>query len=267
MNYKFDNSLADSTRRNADAAVFHNSAFATAENSKPLHALRTFFQDASSDDFGYVDFGNPADVQALTDKITIAFWLKSVFASGTTAPLLNKWENGTGFYIGSVVTNPTTLERNVIWKISSTELISTRPVPADFSWQHIVCVYDGAQLKVYQDGALSGSVPYSGNIPATTVNMLMGRQADGLSTARSTGVLDELRIYNRALSDDEIRALHNHEAWPSATARCAKTTLLTSPPCPYPVPAFNGQGRKPILRHRRTLSSVRQQHRMRALIP
>lgn len=243
MHYTFDNNLVDSTGRNANANRFLQTLYTTDRYSKSNSAIRLTFSDQALDDYGYVDFGNPVDLQNLTDKVTISIWIRRDFAVGTTSPLINKWESGNGFYIGSIVTNPSNVERKVLWKISSTQMISDQPIPSDFSWHHIVCVYNGAELQVYQNGIFAGSTPCTGNIPATTVNMLMGRQADGLSTARFTGVMDDLRIYNRDLSADEIKALYNASMAFDNTPVCEGATInLSTVPVPGATFQWSGPG-------------------------
>lgn len=227
MHYKFSRNLADSTGRNPDASMFERTLYIPDKNSKPTSALGLSFT-IGADDFGYVDFGNPTDLQTLTNKVTISVWMQRTLAIGT-GPLINKWQSGNGFYIGTIVTNPnhpSGVERKVLWKISSTQIISNQPIPFNNDWHHIVCVYNGSELQVYQNGVFAGSTPCTGNIPATTVNMLMGRQADGLSSERFSGSVDELRIYNRALRPDEIKTIYNDESVAfSNSPVCAESTI------------------------------------------
>jgi hypothetical protein len=64
--------------------------------------------------------------------------------------------------------------------------------------------YDGSMLRIYRNGALDSSVTVSGAI-ATSSNPLRlgGNQIWGEYFA---GRLDDVRIYNRALSASEIQA-------------------------------------------------------------
>ncbi len=71
------------------------------------------------------------------------------------------------------------------------------------TWHHIVGVYDGTKLKIYVDGKLGNQTNRSGLIDSSAGNTLNFR---GNSLV---GSIDEVRIYNRALSDMEIRAMYN----------------------------------------------------------
>ena len=76
----------------------------------------------------------------------------------------------------------------------------------DGKW-HLVCgTYDGKALKFYADGAEIGSVKASGAI------MTSGQAPAYIGSAKGSeeffpGGIDDVRIYNRALSPDEIKKL------------------------------------------------------------
>src|SRR3989339_2146970 len=71
------------------------------------------------------------------------------------------------------------------------------------SWHHLIGTYDGATVKLYQDGTLAGQTSATGNIDVNGNPLIIGRQ--GTSPAgRFDGVIDEVKIYNRALSASEV---------------------------------------------------------------
>ncbi len=74
-------------------------------------------------------------------------------------------------------------------------------------WYHAVGVYDGTTVKVYLNGE-SGS----GNSLIPNQTLYAGGSIDvgGITlTNRMYGKIDDVRIYNRALSDSEIKSLYN----------------------------------------------------------
>jgi len=75
-------------------------------------------------------------------------------------------------------------------------------------WNHLVGTYDGTTLRIYVDGVLAGSTVAVGTIDATTLDSLIGVH-NSLATNFFNGLLDDVRIYNRALSNDEIKQLYN----------------------------------------------------------
>ena len=66
------------------------------------------------------------------------------------------------------------------------------------AWQHIVGTFDGQNIKIYVNGELVGQVASDRTKVAHASKLYAGR---GLA-----GVLDELKVYNRALSPEEIAA-------------------------------------------------------------
>jgi hypothetical protein len=74
-------------------------------------------------------------------------------------------------------------------------------------WVHLAFVCDGTKTLLYVNGARSDSV-------TVAIAMPLGRMGDGVAFADPPAAsLDEVRIYSRVLSDDEIAAL-----WEEPTA-------------------------------------------------
>ena len=69
-----------------------------------------------------------------------------------------------------------------------------------YEWCHIACSYDGTTLKCYLDGAETDSTPM-GEIHSSADPVLIG--SDGWKSDW-TGGIDDVRIYDRGLSADEI---------------------------------------------------------------
>jgi uncharacterized membrane protein len=73
-------------------------------------------------------------------------------------------------------------------------------------WTHIVGVYNGQNLTMYVNGTLqSAASALTGSVNNSVYNLTIGRQSD-IDDAFFNGSIDEVRIYSRALSADEIRA-------------------------------------------------------------
>jgi hypothetical protein len=79
-------------------------------------------------------------------------------------------------------------------------------LPPDLEWHHFAATYDGTTICWYGDGSLITQADHTLN---TTDNVQIGR-----STTYFPGLIDDVRIYNRALTPTEIS---NMAASPKAT--------------------------------------------------
>lgn len=81
-------------------------------------------------------------------------------------------------------------------------------LPLD-TWVHVAGTWDGEVLRVYVNGALDGSKARGGTITQRSTTSSIGyRIPPGESSQRFSGMLDELRLYRRALSAGEIESLY-----------------------------------------------------------
>ncbi|HNR81720.1 MAG TPA: LamG domain-containing protein, partial [Candidatus Pacearchaeota archaeon] len=74
-------------------------------------------------------------------------------------------------------------------------------------WHHLVLTWDAGVFWGYQDGVLIDSKSFSGTATATIVGI--GRHASGGSSDYYDGDVDGVKIYNRALSEEEVRYHYN----------------------------------------------------------
>jgi hypothetical protein len=72
------------------------------------------------------------------------------------------------------------------------------------TWTHLATTYDGVTLRLYVNGSLVGSRDIAGGIHTSSSPLRLGGNA--IWGEYFGGRLDEVRIYNRALSQTEIQA-------------------------------------------------------------
>jgi len=75
-------------------------------------------------------------------------------------------------------------------------------------WNHVVMVYNGATVSVFKNGVFVSSTPQTGNIVNTAVSVMIGQ--NGNSGEYFNGQIDDVRIYNRALTDTEVAELYQY---------------------------------------------------------
>jgi hypothetical protein len=96
--------------------------------------------------------------------------------------------------------------------------ITILPYPSSSSslsighWYHGAIVYDGTNVKFFIDGILDNTLTVSGSLHSFTSALLqIGSSDDGTDQFR--GDIDDIRVYNRALSNSEIQALYHEGGW------------------------------------------------------
>ncbi|UCE74831.1 MAG: right-handed parallel beta-helix repeat-containing protein, partial [Methanomassiliicoccales archaeon] len=73
-------------------------------------------------------------------------------------------------------------------------------------WNHVVVQKEDTSLRMYIDGALVNSATGSANIAGTPIDMYIGYSSYNFQSFN--GTIDELMIYDYALSEDEIAELY-----------------------------------------------------------
>ena len=88
-----------------------------------------------------------------------------------------------------------------------TEVFSSRR-PVAGQWYQVVSTYDGSQHKLYVNGVLESFESFSGTIRTTNGPLQFGQTAVASIPNNLRGHLDEVALYNRALSATEIQSTY-----------------------------------------------------------
>jgi len=83
------------------------------------------------------------------------------------------------------------------------------------NWYFLVGTYDGSYVKLYVNGELIGSESASGSIDYYGQNAYIAKFSNVDSF--TPGTIDDIRIYDRALSESEIQQLYNPPISPTTT--------------------------------------------------
>lgn len=210
--YKFDNdttavvhdtsaSALDGTLVNADPATAYVPG--TTGKKKALNLV------ASSRQFVDVPQGNALDV----NRFTLAALVR--YTGVQTPDTLDRWEvlEKAGAYWLNIRTNGHIraggffggCANSRFWKFFD----STGTVPTN-TWAHVAATYNGSKLTIYINGVASGSLNVTGTTCANDEPLAVGAKnapAKGLLEAFWDGQLDDVRVYNKALTATAIAAL------------------------------------------------------------
>lgn len=154
-----------------------------------------------------VDLGS-MDVSG--SAITISAWMRADDFDVSDARLVSKASgvNEADHYWMLSTINTAGLRFRLKTDGTTSTLISADNVVASGQWYHVSVVYDGLEMKIYRNAELVASTPKTGNISTSgAVPAAIGDQPQG---ARAfDGLIDDVRIYNRALSSADIKALYD----------------------------------------------------------
>ena len=198
--YKLDGDGADYSKHQNHGKVYGvipvNDRFGNSNSAM-------FFNDSLS----CIDIGDKP-IFNLTTAISISVWINASEIQNGWGAIANKWYSinyhGNGYYLGI---NPDGLLLK--WKVSRDYIESPTSIPTN-EWVHIVTTYDSDSIKMYINNKLINKVPFTSNYFDNNVPFRIGSQS--LMQVLDTGfhgAIDDLRLYNRVLTKDEIEELFN----------------------------------------------------------
>jgi hypothetical protein len=92
-----------------------------------------------------------------------------------------------------------------IWSASNPSISGPTLVGYD-EWHHVAGTYDGERINVYLDGSVDATVATTSPIGVNAANVLIGENPEAAGR-NWDGMIDDVRLYNRALSQAEISEL------------------------------------------------------------
>jgi len=108
-------------------------------------------------------------------------------------------------------------------------------------WYHLFATYDGETLRLYVDGEeVANNTSPSGNIDDNTGPLGLGTRVTQATFAPFYGIIDDVRIYNRALTATEIAQLANILTYRGFTE--AKAPFDTNTSIAVPIPTGTSAG-------------------------
>ena len=139
------------------------------------------------------------------NSVSINFWIKvEQFFERESYPLSHgNWENRWKVSL----TN-----KHIRWTVKTNtgtkDLDSETELDAD-SLYNVTVLYDGSDYEIYINGELDAFSTFSGQILTTTIDLMMGQVLPGNNQYNFNGVLDDIRIYNYAISYSDIQSLYD----------------------------------------------------------
>ena len=194
--YRFDGDASDSSGNNLHGT----------EVGDPTYDAGVFGQAISLDGDGdYVDCGLAPEFD-ITDFITFTYWIKVAAFDRDWNTVISRgddsWRSsraGTNNFMEAAVGGT-----------SGNYTYGVTPVD-DGEWHHIGWVYDGTMNYLYLDGEVDATEENSGQITVSSYPLYIGDNSQ--ATGRFwNGLIDDVMIYNRALTQEEVQRIMQSSA-------------------------------------------------------
>ncbi len=153
-----------------------------------------------------------SDSLNITDAVTVEAWVKhasSIFTNwepivtkGDKAYRLHICDNAPSCFNGST---PKAFAFGITGPPGKRDVGSTI-IPDAGKWYHVAGTYDGIYQKIYVNGIEAATMYRPGTIQNTNVNNLSIGHNEEKNWRYFNGTIDEVRVWNRALSAEEIMA-------------------------------------------------------------
>ncbi len=214
LNLKFDEGYGDTAY---DSSVFKNNGTLNSGGSG-ANDSNTKMWNKNGKIGGAMEFDGNDSVSVTTDASlelpgsgTVAAWFKKSLSSGSDNAYLAgncNWSTDRNGYCLVFYGNTLTGE---LASASNSQRLSTAKVYNDNQWHFGVFTWDGNELSLYVDGRHAVS-SISQTLTPVYVNDLMVGKNSATDGYYFGGLIDDVRVYNYALSDDEIKTLYNQGA-------------------------------------------------------
>lgn len=155
----------------------------------------------------YITIKDNDDLDIQTNKITLSAWINQYkFIDHWTSVIWKSYSDmGWGYSLG---THPPDKEkiRAHAMVANCLEIYSNYTFNYN-EWHHIAATYDGSELKLYVDGKLRDSATKDCSFSDSSYDVFIGRFRHS-QPVFFPGMIDDARIFNRALSASEVKSLY-----------------------------------------------------------
>jgi len=228
--WPFDGNLEDQSG-NDNNGTNHGTTFVAGKINEGLSfdGIDDYVTIANSDDF---DFGS--------GEFTIEFWIKT--DSDSRQWVGTRYENyGPGWGLGTQNSHTLGYIRTLESGTTKTEVEGSVDV-GNNNWHHLVMVRTGDKIKLYTDGNFEKEGTLAGNVN-NDESIEIGRISWSSGSQYFSGLIDEVKIYNRALDSSEISE-HYSDSTSSGTVPVDKSYARIPDGSsnwvdPFPTPGFS----------------------------
>jgi hypothetical protein len=140
---------------------------------------------------------------SVRDAFTIDCWVRTDLAGQHNRWIVNRVQGGgvdTGYRLGVLNGRPCFEVPQTAW---SHHLASPEPLPLG-RWVHLAGTFDGRTMRLFVDGNEVAALDRPGPVHPSHFDLVIGGFGAG-SRANFAGLVDEVRLFSRVLSGEEVR--------------------------------------------------------------
>jgi hypothetical protein len=156
----------------------------------------------------YIQVPNSASLNSPTTAMTQAAWISiagpSQVGSGFDPIIMKSVTSENGFMYRM---NATTTYFGAAFNDWNTHLSAGQAIPLN-EWHHVAIVFNGTTIRFFFDGALVGTQPMALTIAPDTRPLTIGGDFPG-APEYFNGKIDDVALYSRALTDQDILELYS----------------------------------------------------------
>jgi hypothetical protein len=214
--YPFNNSPDDLSGHGNNGTIMNSVGVVTPTTDRFGNANKAYYFNGG----GYISVPDSSGINGTTPDMTLSYWIKPDWTKINNSVLItvsNLSPNGSSGWISLVVAG------FIQWQLRPSNFccynlnyaITTPEIQAD-TWYHVISVSDGSTMKQYIKSMTNDNIDFSSfDFPGVNTKspngIGIGRDLRIATTNFFVGDIDDIRIYDRALSDSEVSDLHAYE--------------------------------------------------------
>ncbi|WP_179345842.1 LamG-like jellyroll fold domain-containing protein [Winogradskyella ursingii] len=164
---------------------------------------RSVYFDGTND---FIDVKDNLDLNPT--GFTISAWVKRDAADSGTSSIVSKSDAGFTQGYDFRVLNDNRIE--IRWMNGTAQTLSSNTSIPDNQWHHVAAIYSGTEVRLYIDGVLDRSANRTAPL-TTTESFYIGAAGKNAPVQFFQGNIDEVRVWDRELSIDQLRFVMNQE--------------------------------------------------------
>lgn len=169
------------------------------------------FNSISTSDINRIDVENHPDLH-IQNNFTLSCWIRVNKKRGVSPVLdyefLSKWgPSGKGFASYVLGVNGDNKFYLGTYRNKNTTVYTDNKISLE-EWHHVAATFDDGLGTLYVDGEYAGSLSNMDTPQVSITDLSFGARPDNLSTF--SGQMDDIYIFERTLSEDEIKVLYQN---------------------------------------------------------